>query len=79
MRIVHHVRAPAGAPPSAELEKPLAGPILSLTARPLSPGGALVTRQLPAREGGTLERVLAQGAPIEPKSGRADNFAWPRL
>jgi hypothetical protein len=73
------VPAPAGASPSAELEKPLAGPILSLTARPLSPGGALVTRQLAAREGGTLERVLAQGAPIEPKSGRADNFAWPRL
>jgi hypothetical protein len=73
------VPAPAGAPTAAEPEKPLAGPILQLTARPLSPGGALVTRQTALREGGALERVLAQGSPIEPKSGRADNFAWPRL
>ena len=71
------VPAPAGAPAAAEPEKPLAGPILSLTARPLSPGGALITRQ--TAEGGPLERVLAQGSPIEAKSGRADNFAWPRL
>lgn len=73
------VAAPPGAPAAAEPEKPLAGPILPLTARPLSPGGALVTRQTALREGGVLERVLAQGAPIAPKSGRADNFAWPRL
>jgi uncharacterized protein len=73
------VPAPAGAPAAAEPEKPLAGPILSLTARPLSPGGALITRQTAVREGGPLERVLAQGSPIEAKSGRADNFAWPRL
>jgi uncharacterized protein len=73
------VPAPAGAPIAAEPEKPLAGPILPLTAKPLSPGGALVTRQTAMREGGALERLLAQGAPIEPKAGRADNFAWPRL
>jgi uncharacterized protein len=73
------VPAPAGAPASQLPERPLAGPILSLTAKPLSPGGVLVTRQIAANEGGALERMLAQGAPIEPKSGRADNFAWPRL
>ena len=73
------VAAPAGAPNVIEPEKPLAGPILSLTARPLSPGGVLITRQAAATQGGALERVLAEGAPIEPKSGRADNFAWPRL
>jgi hypothetical protein len=73
------VPAPAGAPTSVAVEKPLAGPILPLTARPLSPGGVLVTRQTALRESGPLERLLAQGAPIEPKSGRADNFAWPRL
>ncbi|WP_158815970.1 SGNH family hydrolase [Methylocapsa sp. S129] len=73
------VASPAGAPTSPEPERPLAGPILPLTARPLSPGGVLITRQSAAREGGPLERILAQGAPIEPKLGRADNFVWPRL
>jgi hypothetical protein len=73
------VPAPAGAPAAAQPDKPLAGPILPLTAKPLSPGGALVTRQTALREGGALEQALAQGSPIEPKSGRADNFAWPPL
>jgi hypothetical protein len=69
-----------GAPAPAEPEKPLAGPILQLTARPVSPGGALATRQsAPMRMSGLVERVLAQGAPVDPKPGRADNFAWPRL
>jgi hypothetical protein len=73
------VPGPAGAPAAAEPDKPLAGPILPLTAKPLSPGGALVTRQTALRDSGALERALAQGSPIEPKSGRADNFAWPPL
>lgn len=71
--------AGAGAPAPIEPEKPLAGPILPLTARPLSPGGTLATRQSPVRIGAAVERVLAQGGAIEPKPGRADDFAWPRL
>jgi uncharacterized protein len=67
-----------GATPSAP-SKPLAGPIESLTAKPLSPGGALVTRQTALRESGVAERMLAQGAPGAPKPGRADDFSWPRL
>jgi uncharacterized protein len=73
------VVAPPGAPTLSEPAKPLAGPILSLTTRPLSPGGALAARQPALREGATAVRMLAQGAPIEPKPGRADDFAWPRL
>ncbi len=73
------VAAPPGASISGEAPKPLAGPILSLTSRPLSPGGALAARQPALREGAAGERLLAQGAPIEPKPGRADDFAWPRL
>lgn len=73
------VAAPAGAPTLTEPAKPLAGPILPLTTRPLSPGGALAARQSALREGAAAERLLAQGAPIEPKPGRADDFAWPRL
>ena len=73
------VPAPVGAPALIEPAKPLAGPILSLTAKPLSPSGALLTRQSVLREGAAIERVLADGAPVEPKPGRADDFAWPRL
>jgi hypothetical protein len=73
------VVAPPGAPTLNEPAKPLAGPILSLTTRPLSPGGALAAREPALREGATAERMLAQGAPLDPKPGRADDFAWPRL
>jgi len=66
--------APKGPPP-----RPLAGPILSLAARPTSPGGALLARdaRLPA-EPPELMRVLRQGEPPEPRPGRADDFVWPR-
>jgi hypothetical protein len=70
--------APGEASP-AEPEKPLAGPILPLTARPISPGGALATRASASRASVSVERVLALGAPLAPKPGRADDFGWPRL
>ena len=44
------IAAPAGAPAAVEPQKPLAGPIEPLTARPLSPGGALATRQSALQE-----------------------------
>jgi hypothetical protein len=71
--------APIGAPAPIESERPLAGPILPLTARPVSPGGALAARQTTPRVDASVERVLALGAAIAPKPGRADDFAWPRL
>ncbi len=73
------VAAPPGAPASGQPAKPLAGPILSLTTRPLSPGGALAALQPASGDAAAGERILAQGAPIEAKPGRADDFAWPRL
>ncbi len=69
-----------GAPTTLEPPKPLAGPILSLTGRPLSPGGALVSREPnPPGETELVARVLRQGEPADPLSGRADDFSWPRL
>ena len=69
-----------GAPPMLEPPKPLAGPILSLTGRPLSPGGALASREAnPPGETDLVARVLRQGEPADPRSGRADDFSWPRL
>ena len=69
-----------GAPATQEPPKPLAGPILSLTGRPLSPGGALASREPnPPGETVLVARVLRQGEPADPLSGRADDFSWPRL
>jgi hypothetical protein len=69
-----------GAPAALEPPKPLAGPILSLTGRPLSPGGALASREPnPPGETELVARVLRQGEPADPLSGRADDFSWPRL
>lgn len=72
--------AAPGAPAPIEPSKPLAGPILSLTARPTSPGGVLAAREaIPSDEPGPVARVLRIGEPVEPRSGRADDFSWPRL
>ncbi|MGD0720385.1 MAG: SGNH family hydrolase [Roseiarcus sp.] len=73
------IRREMGAGAPIESERPLAGPILPLTARPISPGGALATRQTAPRADASVERVLALGAAIAPRPGRADDFAWPRL
>jgi hypothetical protein len=70
--------APApGEPAPVESSKPLAGPVLPLTARPLSPGGALATR--PAWSSATVValNVLASGVEPPAKPGRADDFVWP--
>jgi hypothetical protein len=63
--------------------KPVAGPILPLTAPVLAPGGELATRRTnagtasnPARA--LIEQTLQQGRPLAPKPGRTDDFSWPR-
>jgi uncharacterized protein len=69
-----------GAAATLEPPKPLAGPILSLTGRPLSPGGALASGGTnPPGATDLVARVLRQGEPTDPRSGRADDFSWPRL
>lgn len=70
--------APVGTPIAAVPQKPPAGPIQSLTGKPISPGGVLLTRATAQRERAALEDVLARGAPIDPKPGRADDFSWPK-
>jgi hypothetical protein len=72
--------AAPGSPAPLEPPKPLAGPILSLTARPISPGGALMARETTlASEPDSVARVLRRGEPVNPRTGRADDFSWPRL
>jgi hypothetical protein len=81
------IRREMGAPQDAELEarpkpepKPLAGPILSLTAMPLSPGGVLAIRESKdAKPTDEAARVFRSGDPPAARAGRADDFAWPRF
>jgi hypothetical protein len=63
--------------------KPIAGPVLPLTAPALAPGGELATRVIQAGAANNdarnlIEQTLRQGKPIAPKPGRADDFSWPR-
>ena len=65
-----------GAAPEAQ-PRPTAGPILSLTARPLSPGGVLATRAT-ATAADDVAHLVRGGDPAS-HAGRADDFTWPRL
>jgi uncharacterized protein len=56
-----------------EVDKPLAGPVLSLTARPLARDGALSTRA----DISLVATALVTGVEPSPKAYRADDFAWP--
>ncbi len=61
--------------------RPLAGPVLALTAPALSADGALLRGRvpMPSTEMGILvEQVFAYGRPPPAKPGRADDFSWPR-
>jgi hypothetical protein len=73
----------AKAPPAAAAPglppRPIASPVMSLTA-PKSTGETLLGAT-PARGTGTesvVTRVLVKGEPMEAPPGRADDFAWPR-
>jgi hypothetical protein len=60
--------------------RPLAGPVLPLTRVDVSPGGTLASG-VPRPNPDTahvIERALREGVPPAPKTGRADDFAWPK-
>ena len=68
----------AGAAPAVPVavERPLAGPILSLTARPLSADGTLILKTSgPPTQTAAALKVLQGGVPAAPVPGRADDFA----
>ena len=73
----------AKAPPTAAAPglppRPIASPVMSLTA-PKGAGDALLgaqpVRNTPADSVAT--RVLVRGEPMEAPAGRADDFVWPR-
>jgi uncharacterized protein len=60
--------------------RPMAGPVVPLTATKVAPEellGGRAPAQAPAVDA-TATRVLTKGEPIAAPSGRADDFAWPR-
>ncbi|MFN3891692.1 MAG: DUF459 domain-containing protein [Beijerinckiaceae bacterium] len=65
------VPAPAVAPTPA---RPVAGPVMPLTASAVSPGGELATRPAAPRGAGSM----VDGVPPDSRAGRADDFRWPR-
>src|SRR5271165_2299236 len=68
------------APGLATTPKPSAGPILSLTAQPVSAHGELIGALGAAAGAGAGEqvRVLRLGGAPAPQPGRADDFTWAR-
>lgn len=65
--------------PGAPVARPMAGPIVPLTASSVGTtellGGA---GSRPASVDALAARTLVKGEPLAPPSGRADDFAWPR-
>ncbi len=73
--------APSGAKAETPPAQAVAGPVLPLTAPPISPDGQLATVAPPsATMQARLQAPPATGAPPPPapKPGRADDFSWPR-
>lgn len=60
--------------------KPLAGPILPLLAIQPTPDGTLLRSRPPLKgdAAALTHRVYGEGRALEPVSGRADDFSWPR-
>jgi len=71
---------PQAAKPGRPTERPLAGPVVPLTAAPVEQeellGGPRATP--PPAGDQTAKRVLTNGASLAAPSGRADDFSWSR-
>jgi hypothetical protein len=68
--------ATAPSEPAPPPPKPIAGPILPLTGAVRAPGGELASRAVNAQA--AAKQTLRQDRQTEPKSGRSDDFSWPR-
>jgi hypothetical protein len=62
------------------LQRPVAGPVVTLTATSVSAEELLGGSQAPPAPttDGMATRVLTKGEPVTGPSGRADDFSWPR-
>ena len=66
--------------PGGPAQRPVAGPVVPLTAVKVAPEELIGGTRVPARApvDATATRVLTKGEPISGPSGRADDFSWPR-
>src|SRR5262249_27241204 len=74
---------PQVAKPGGPAQRPVAGPVVPLTAANVSPeelvGGARAARPgAAAAADPPVSRVLTRGEPVPAPNGRADDFSWPR-
>ncbi len=66
--------------PGAPIERPVAGPVMPLTAARTNAAEELLGAASARIAGGhvTATRVLVNGEAVVPPAGRGDDFAWPR-
>ena len=67
----------ATAKPSGPAERPAAGPVVPLTLPRVAPEELLGGGGAPAPDA-TVTRTITKGEPVAARSGRADDFSWPR-
>jgi len=66
------------AKPDGPAQRPLAGPVVPLTAMQAGPEELIGSGRAAPAADATASRVLTKGETIAAPSGRADNFSWPR-
>jgi uncharacterized protein len=64
--------------PSGPAARPIAGPVVPLTAAATAPEGLLGGSPVRASAETVATKVLVRGEPIVAPPGRADDFVWPR-
>src|SRR5262249_60989075 len=66
------------AKPDGPAQRPLAGPVVPLTAMQSGPEELIGSGRAAPAVDATVSRVLTKGETAAAPSGRADDFSWPR-
>src|SRR6516164_4371872 len=75
--VEHGLQAP-NAKPDGPAQRPLAGPVVPLTAMQAGPEELIGSGRAAPAVDATASRVLTKGETAAAPSGRADDFSWPR-
>ena len=71
-------RAREIAKPSGPAARPAAGPVVPLTVTPAVPEELLGGGGVAPATDAAVTRTITKGEPVAARSGRADDFSWPR-
>jgi len=66
------------AKPDGPAQRPLAGPVVPLTAMQAGPEELIGSGRAAPAADATVSRVLTKGETVAAPTGRADDFSWPR-